>query len=227
MASRNRGRHKQKLRDLSLEHASLVEQQETERAMKSGDALHAAILGCAMVEQRLESILRSRFKKNDGTTWARLTEDIGPLRSFYAKIWIGYALGIYPSQICDNLQIIRRIRNVFAHSKKLISFDHELIIDELCKISQMKGHKEVCKMIKKSKSGRWSYLILCQCIATDLLKIENSKLRSRLSRLKQKQSLAEWQRLLNPSYRSGDPTAPIPLELRQAILRSLPKDDGI
>src|SRR5262245_6781819 len=58
------------------------------------------------------------------------------LNSFYSKIITGYALGIYDDGIRDNLHIVRNIRNAFAHSRKLIRFDHPAVVNELRKATR-------------------------------------------------------------------------------------------
>ncbi|MGH6846795.1 MAG: hypothetical protein ACREC0_04970 [Methylocella sp.] len=67
-------------------------------------------------------------------TWSELTSDNGPIGTFNQKIAIGYAFGICDERTRDNLYNVRSIRNAFAHSKTIISFDHELVLDELKKI---------------------------------------------------------------------------------------------
>jgi hypothetical protein len=124
--SRNRGKIKPKLRDLS----NLVLTREEEEALATA-AVHAnptvtAIMGAVMVEHELEGLLRSRLSKKDDDTWSDLTLDNGPFGTFHKKINAAYALGIYDDTTKQNLNIVRNIRNAFAHSKKLIDFDHPL-----------------------------------------------------------------------------------------------------
>jgi hypothetical protein len=47
------------------------------------------------------------------------------------KIVVGYALKVYDEKFRNDLEIVRQIRNAFAHSKKLIDFDHELVVAEM------------------------------------------------------------------------------------------------
>lgn len=46
----------------------------------------------------------------------------GPLHTFSAKLLMAYSLGVYGRETYRNLDHIRQIRNVFAHSKKPITF---------------------------------------------------------------------------------------------------------
>lgn len=124
MGGGSKGQKKPKLRDYS--HPSLTrEERDTLRyAMASPDqpAIAIAILGCALVEHELDMLLRDRFKKNDDETWEALLDERGPLRSFHSKIVTGYALGTYDDKVQHDLNVIRTIRNAFAHSQKLLDF---------------------------------------------------------------------------------------------------------
>ena len=131
--SRNRGVKKPKLRDYS--HLVLApEEKEALAAAAHSQHQHPiviAILACVLIEHELDRLLRKKLKKNDENTWQALQSETGPLRSFAAKISTAYALGIYTEKIQHDLNVVRIIRNAFAHSKKLIDFDDPLIISEL------------------------------------------------------------------------------------------------
>jgi hypothetical protein len=131
--SRNRGRKKPKLRDYS--HLVLtVEEKEAIAAAAHSIKQHpivTAILGYVLVEHEIDILVRNKFKKKDDDTWANLQDERGPLRSFSSKIIIGHAFGIYNEKIQHDLNVVRIIRNAFAHSKKLLDFDDPLIVPEL------------------------------------------------------------------------------------------------
>ena len=50
-----------------------------------------------------------------------------PLGTFKAKIDIAHALGLYDLKTRKGLDLVRKIRNEFAHSSEPIQFDHEKI----------------------------------------------------------------------------------------------------
>jgi hypothetical protein len=58
---------------------------------------------------------------NETAGW-RLFEDRGLLESFGAKITMGHALGLYGNQTRRNLDILREVRNLFAHDITQLSF---------------------------------------------------------------------------------------------------------
>jgi DNA-binding MltR family transcriptional regulator len=123
-----------------------------------------AILGAVMVEHELDQLLRSKLKHQDDKTWAMLTDNNGPLNSFSSKIAMGYALGIYDQRMRSDLNIVRNIRNTFAHSKKSIQFDHPAVLAELRKASAK-------QMFKSKGSDVLLYMSLCFRVSSKLIQI--------------------------------------------------------
>ena len=129
MASRNRGKPKKGLRHLSSEPASTEESNAVAAHFTEAQSpIVAAILGQSLIENELDAMLRDRLAVNDDTHWAELNSDNGPLFSFNSKIMLGRVLKLYTAELEHNLHIVRKIRNAFAHSKKLITFDNQLIV---------------------------------------------------------------------------------------------------
>lgn len=158
MASRNR-----RLRDLSrLPPEELVAVGDA--FIKSQHPITTAILGAVMVEHGLEQLLRSTLKHKDDKTWAMLTADNGPLRPFYCKIAMGYALGAYDDSVRSDLTIVRTIRNAFAHSKKLIKFDHPAVVAALRKATTSSA-------LPKGLDERRLYINLCLRLTLKLMRI--------------------------------------------------------
>src|SRR5262249_793207 len=87
---------------------------------QSAPAIVTAILGAIMVEHELENILRRRFPKVTDDEWYEMLSDQGPLGTFSRKINLGFSFRLYDKVTLSNLHTVRHIRNVFAHSKKLI-----------------------------------------------------------------------------------------------------------
>lgn len=101
---------------------------------ESGRAI--AIVGGAFLETMLEHILLA-FLPENGKESARLMEVNQPLGNFSNKISMCYCLGLIESIIRHDLNIIRKIRNKFAHNLH-VSFDDEEI-RSLC--AELKWHK--------------------------------------------------------------------------------------
>ncbi len=245
--SRNRGQPKLKLRDLSRLPPTKEEQDALLAAITSTTAPNAtAILGAVFVEHELEVSLRRRFTRNDDDTWAAMLADNGPLSTFFAKIVTGYAFRLYDEPTMDNFHIVRNIRNAFAHSKKLISFDHELIVAELSKVNTPKGrNKKHFQSLKKGIEPKAAYVALRFLLTIDLLtkrgRATAAQTRKLNRRTMQKYPYAAGlMKLLAPalpkgfgglgplSYpppRSGDPKASIPAGALSGLFQSPPKPD--
>jgi DNA-binding MltR family transcriptional regulator len=148
----------------------------------------SAILGYVLVEHELDKLLRRRFKRNDDKSWEVLLDDRGPLRSFHTKIETAYALGILDDPTRKDLHILRTIRNAFAHSKKLLDFDDDLIVKELLKAKCLRqSDKRYFQKYPKAQkmAGKVCFLVLCMRLSRKLLG-KHSRAVSRASREKLK-----------------------------------------
>jgi hypothetical protein len=125
----------------------------------------AAVQSAALVEYQLEQVLKQNFHRTDTSTWGRLTDSAGPLRDFHSKIILGHALSSFDENIRINLNIVRDIRNAFAHSRKSLSFDLLEIGSELHKARQVRKGKRILQpgvlVIGPSKRA---YLELCMSL---------------------------------------------------------------
>ena len=84
-----------------------------------------AIVGATFLEILLEHILRA-FLIDDEKSVGRLLEYDQPLRSFGGKITLVYCLGLIYKPVRDDLDLVRKIRNQFAHELDA-SFEHEKV----------------------------------------------------------------------------------------------------
>jgi hypothetical protein len=167
MASRYRGKARTKLHDLSRVPPEL----DDWIALTARERQHpiaTAILGAGLVEHHVAALLRTRFKRRDDRTWAMLVgDDRCPLYSFNSKIVVGYALGIYDQGMRSDLDIVRKIRNAFAHSKRAIQFDHPAVVAELKKATRSALPKKYWKGTK----ARTCYVVLCSRLSGKLTQI--------------------------------------------------------
>jgi hypothetical protein len=129
-----------------------------------------AILLAAFVERMLELNITLRYPRRDQPTLNRLTDRDGPLSSFYSKTQLAYAMGIISSEIRDEIDCIRRIRNVFAHSAMRIDFTTTAISVEckklyrlanMIKLDERLREDEITKAIFNFSQPRISYSISC------------------------------------------------------------------
>lgn len=87
---------------------------ETDRA--------AVILGTAKLDILLYQILQ-RFLLADANSTDELLDGDSPLSTFSGKIKISYRLGLIDKDIARSLNLVRRIRNSFAHELSGISLN--------------------------------------------------------------------------------------------------------
>jgi len=96
------------------------------RQMLSGETDRGCALACAAyLQSSLADLLKAYMV--DETVTADLLEGSGSLATFYAQINASYALGLISSASRRDLNIIRWIRNEFAHEPKEISFEYDPI----------------------------------------------------------------------------------------------------
>lgn len=226
----SRGKPKRKLRSLITEPPGEKEESLWAGGFDDHTPIAAAIIGCVMVEHQLETLLRDRLRNSDDSTWSALTDSNGPMSTLTQKIMMGYALGLFDENDRFNLNILKNIRNVFAHTKKVVDFDHELIVKELngIKVPKAIGHKRELTYLKKVKhGGRHSFIGLCYVLHSILIRrqIKSLKAKGRYMQKKLESKKSGWARLLasnqplsnslesnwllSRAYQSGGPNPPI------------------
>jgi mannitol operon repressor len=90
----------------------------------------AALVGAALIDDRLERLLRSHFL--DCKESSELLDGANaPLGTFSARIKTAYCLGLITELECRECDIIRRVRNEFAHRLHGLTFEDQEVHD-LC-----------------------------------------------------------------------------------------------
>jgi DNA-binding MltR family transcriptional regulator len=109
-------KHLQSLPHLTEDAARLVDdlQNETDRG--------AALLGAAFLDDVLEVMLRSAFV-DDSEAVNKLISSGRPLESFGVRAHLAYCMGLLAPDIYHDINIIREIRNDFAHRQPAV-FEH-------------------------------------------------------------------------------------------------------
>jgi hypothetical protein len=191
-AHMSRGRRKRSLRDLSRDEPSPEDSDEIRRLQREGPGVVTAILGAAQVEYQLERLIFARLKRRDANTIEALTRDNGPLSGLYAKCVMAHAMGIIDDVILGNINIIRTIRNAFAHAKRPISFETAEVLDELRRIrlppkSKSELYLDLAFAKKPSPgTGAASFRILVSNIIIQLLNKGTKRFRNRAAYLRRK-----------------------------------------
>jgi len=84
--------------------------------------LPCALIVTAFLERALTSLLGKFFV--EGNTSKTMLAENGLLGEFAKCTDVAYCLGLISSGMLGNLKLIGRIRNLFAHSHQLLTFEH-------------------------------------------------------------------------------------------------------
>jgi len=106
----------------------------------------AAILVAAEMDRLLLAILSNHLLDRNKESSPLLERD-GPLEAFGSRIELAYRFGLIPPVFHNDLQMIRRIRNVFAHSQSGLSFDSPKVRTHVEKLAH--GIQESQALIEK------------------------------------------------------------------------------
>ena len=153
---------KRTLRTLSEDEPSREEWRVIGNELKSSSDRSVAILIAAVVERMVADLIADNLPRHSAEVLRRLYARDGALSSFFSVINLGYAMGLYDDKIRDDLDIIRRIRNSFAHTRKPINFGTIEISDECKKIKTINDFSHpvsITHPIEKIYSDdRWIYI---------------------------------------------------------------------
>ena len=92
--------------------------------LKSESERGAAILASVWIESLLERKLRIQFAKGNSETRRKLFDLNGPFSAFSSKTLVAHALGWIDSEVFHDINLVRKIRNVFAHELHGTDFDY-------------------------------------------------------------------------------------------------------
>lgn len=125
---------KDQLRRLTRDPPSFDALNEAHNEIHLGSDRAAAILVAAALEPYLECLILGHLPNLDEGTSAALTREGGALATFSNKIYLAYAMGLIDEITRDDLNIIRDIRNTFAHAMGHVSFANPEIQQECNKL---------------------------------------------------------------------------------------------
>lgn len=114
----------------------------------------AAILVAAEMDRVLLAILSDHLLKSSDVSSPFLERD-GPLEAFGSRIELGYRIGLLPPVFHNDLHMIRRIRNAFAHSPSGLSFDSPSIKIYIEKLHHgiQESQSLIAKLTEEQKIG--------------------------------------------------------------------------
>jgi hypothetical protein len=143
-----------KLRRREPKPEDLVRSYREIRRQKNGRG--AALLACALLDRCLSLAIYSALPNKSQAE--NLLEDHGLLGTFSAKISLGHALGLFGNQTRRNLDIIREMRNLFAHDTTQLSFSTPEITQACRELVLPTPHPMLPKNLIRSETPRDHYV---------------------------------------------------------------------
>ena len=93
------------------------------QVLKTESDRGSIILASIWIENLLERKLRALFTKGNSRNRQRLFDLNGPFSSFASKILAAYTIGWIDSDVFHDLELLRKIRNKFAHTIDVKHFE--------------------------------------------------------------------------------------------------------
>lgn len=126
-----------------------------------------ALMAAAFVEHALLELIKTKLIILNEEEGNALFFDKGAtLGTFADRIDIACAMGLISKDQQFHLNIIRRIRNVFAHAIKDIHFDHQLILQE-CRKFNLLRIGSIDTRIESDDAPKEHYTNVCHLLAID------------------------------------------------------------
>lgn len=148
----------------------------TQILMKESDR-GCAIFGASLLHTDLELLLKAYCRSDGKLGTDALFATYAPLSTFSACIQIGYAFGLVPSHIKARLEIVRKLRNDFAHDAGPISFESPHCRDRLALLigrdskDPVPGHEEFIEqvgMTRRELTNRLAFILAVSFMSQEL-----------------------------------------------------------
>jgi hypothetical protein len=118
------------LKSFTRGNLSLTDLPELEAEMYGGSARATVLMLCAVLETCLTIFLRDRMRPSlNSDDDRRLFDTGGSLRDLSAKTIIGYAFNFFGPETKHDIDLIRLLRNEFAHSRRAFGFSTPQVIE--------------------------------------------------------------------------------------------------
>lgn len=111
------------------------------------------LVSASFLDESLEEVLRSKFSMvtiKPKSVVDPLFNTFGPLSTFSAKIKIAFSMDLIKKWVYQDLEILRKLRNTFAHSVGPVEFHS----DEVAKLTEkLVGADHAVTAMKEEKPG--------------------------------------------------------------------------
>ncbi|MDN7419533.1 MltR family transcriptional regulator [Burkholderia dolosa] len=151
---------------------SIADYMEFRRRLFAESDRGCALVAAAYLDDEITKLLRARMVDNKHNTDALLAQG-RPIGAFSAKIRVAYAMGLIPDDVLHDINIIRDIRNKFAHLHGPLSFDDPAIKDQC-------GALRIALRSHRKLPPKWRFVHVVTSVYT-ALSIESRKPRAQVA----------------------------------------------
>ncbi len=131
-----------------------------------------ALMATAYIDERLATLLKAYFV-NDLKLMKELFAHSGPLGTFSSRIDVAYAVGLISSDLHREINLLRKIRNEFAHEHRVLTFESPAVKSRC-------GELSVSSHLSNIPSRRQFLTTLMMVLATLNVKIMRTRHRRRI-----------------------------------------------
>ena len=188
----SKGKKKPSLQSLSLSKLEASFAPKVFREIQEASDRTAAILAATSVQSTLREYIIVHLARKEPESTAPLLERDGALATFFAKIHLAFAMGLISKVDVGDLEIIRRVRNVFAHSVLPLDFADDTIEKEVRKLALYKPPytDEVWTQLALSYPGmsqtRTAFLASCMLLVVKMLTVHVNKAEAEVDKMRKK-----------------------------------------
>ena len=121
-----------------------------------------ALIAAALVDDSLGHYVRSHFVEDKGPVKELMSGD-APLATFSSKIKMAYCIGWIGKELRGDLDLIRNIRNEFAHDRSGLTFETSAVRDRCNAFRCVAIYNQFTQI--KVATARNAYLMSCSFIS--------------------------------------------------------------
>lgn len=121
----------------------------------------AVILAASLFDIQLESLIKSFLVADQATNDELFDGASAPLTNFSSKILMAFRLGLITKTFARDLNLIRKVRNEFAHNIHGCTFNHSSVKSRVHELSKSSNICEKSPLVRKSfpDGSRGDFLI--------------------------------------------------------------------
>lgn len=130
----------------------------------------AVIFAASLFDEALKNLLTNYLVTNVGSSDDLFETPNAPLSTFSSKISFSYRLGLISDKFARDLNLIRKIRNEFAHNIQGCDFSHSGIRSRVLELNKSSNIMDKVSVFadKVDKSSRNSFLHICSWMLTSI-----------------------------------------------------------